>query len=979
MQNKGLIKTFAILFGILSLYSISFSVSTNAVEKEATDFAKSMVSDPTDGKSIAMYERKYIDSVANDTNLYFNLFSYNQIKEKALNLGLDLKGGINATLQVSVKDILIGLSNKSKNPIFTKAIEAATAAQVESNQPYIDIFFEKFDELKDDKTLLSDADIFGNLALSERINNNVPEEDVKAIITAEVDASISTAYQVIRTRIDQFGVTQPKIQRIGKSGRISIELPGAKDIERIEDLLQRMAALQFWEANSAQDLAGFFGQANAKVLEMMNTNEEKDTATKKDTPNLLDDEPIVPEANGLFKYFKFYGGNSSVLGYANISDTTEVMKYLRMKSIRSLLPASLRHTKFLWDAKVNPGTKQLHLYAIKGNRKNEAPISGDVISDASQEFQITGEPEVSMTMNSFGRKKWAKMTAANVGKHVAVVLDNKVYTAPVVNGPIEGGRTSISGSFTVNEAKDLATVLKAGKLPAEAHIVQSEVVGASLGEEAINKSILSFGFALLLVLVWMIFYYGKAGAFSDIALLVNMLFIAGILTAFGFVLTLPGIAGIILTIGMSVDANVIIFERIKEELAKGRKQKQSIVDGFSFKGALSAIIDANITTLLTGAILYMFGTGPVKGFALTLIIGILTSLFTAIFVTRLLIDWHTNKGGELTFNTKITKGWFQNLNVEFLKKRKMAYMISGIVIIAGIVSLATNKLNYGVDFVGGRSYIVAFEKAPAATDVADSLNKVFGSKPEVKTYGSNDRLKITTKFRIKEEGKEVDKEIKQALFSGVKQFLPKGADFEGFKGGFDNQQYGIMHSVKVEPTIADDIKKAAGLAIFASLLVVFLYILFRFKKWQYSLGAVVAVFHDVLVVLAIFSITYKFMPFDMEIGQSFIAAILTVLGYSLNDTVVIFDRIREFTGLHTKWSFDKVVNTGLSSTLGRTINTSLTTLIVLLAIFFFGGDSIAGFMFALIVGVVVGTYSSLFIASPIMYDTITKLNKDTKK
>jgi len=982
MQNKGLIKTFAILFGLVSLYSISFSFSTSSVEKKATAFAESKAADLSDGRSIAKYEKQYIDSVANDTNLYFNLFSYNQIKEKSLNLGLDLKGGINATLQVSVKDILIGLSNKSKNPVFTKAIAAASEAQKTSNQPYLAIFFEKFDALNDGKTMLSDADIFGNLSLHERINSNIPNDVVKDEITREVDSSISTAYRVIRTRIDKFGVTQPKIQRIGKSGRISIELPGAKDIERIEKLLQSTAELQFWEAYTGQDLTTYFGLANAKVAELILA--EKDVkkvidTTKTDTPNLLDEPEEAEAANNLFKYLKFYGGNYATIGTAAIKDTATVNKYLKMESIKSLLPTKQRHVKFLWGHKENEGSEDINLYAIKGNRKNEAPIQGDVIDDARQEFTVTGEARVSMTMNSNGRKKWAKMTTANVGKHVAVVLDDYVYTAPNVNEPITGGTTSITGSFTINEAKDLANVLKAGKLPAKAHIVQSEVVGASLGEEAINKSIKSFGFALLLVLLWMLFYYGKAGGFSDIALLVNILFIAGIMTAFGFVLTLPGIAGIILTIGMSVDANVIIYERIKEELAKGKKLKQAINDGFSFKGALSAIIDANITTMLTGVILYMFGTGPVKGFALTLIIGILTSLFTAIFITRMLIDWHVRRGGTLSFNTATTKNWFQNLNADFLKKRKMAYLISGAVIVFGIVSLVTNGLNYGVDFVGGRSYIVGFEQAPNPTDVGTSLKEVFNSAPEVKTFGSNDRLKITTKFRIDEEGQEIDAQIKEVLFKGLKPYLPENADFEGFKGGFDNQKYGIFHSVKVEPTIADDIKTAAGWAIFASLLVVFLYILFRFKKWQYSLGAVAAVLHDVLVVLAIFSITYKFMPFDMEIGQSFIAAILTVVGYSLNDTVVIFDRIREFTNLHTKWSFAKIVNTGLSSTLGRTINTSMTTLVVLVAIFLFGGDSIKGFMFALIVGVLVGTYSSLFIASPIMYDTVKKLEEKSEK
>jgi SecD/SecF fusion protein len=990
MQNKGLINTFAILFGLVSLYSISFTFSTNKVEKKAFEYANTIVADG-DGKEVAKVERQYLDSIANDTTLYFDLYTYNDIKEKAINLGLDLKGGINAILQVSVKDILKGLSNDSKNPIFNQALDAASAAQKTETKPFIDIFFDKFSEISKGKAKLGDPDIFGNKSLQEKINFNMTDEEVIPIIEEEVSNSISTAFRVLRTRIDKFGVTQPNIQRIGKSGRILIELPGAKDIHRVQKLLQSTAELQFWEAYSNQEIAQFLINANAKVQELLKTNSSETAdsteVAEKSISELLggEEDPTSQEAqNNLFSILspnipRSQDRQSAMIGFAALKDTAKVNKYLRMSEVRNLLPANLKYVKFLWDAKPRKDSEVITLYAIKSNRNDKPPIEGDVIDDAVQTFDQLGiNPEISMTMNSHGSKLWAKMTTANVGKFVAVVLDDYVYTAPVVNDAITSGRTSISGSYDINEAKDLANVLKAGKLPAKAHIVQSEIVGPSLGKESIQKSIYSFILALILVFIWMIFYYGKAGIFADIALLVNILFIFGILTAFGFVLTLPGIAGIILTIGMSVDANVIIFERIKEELAKGKKLKQSIVDGFSFKGALSAIIDANITTMLTGIILFMFGTGPVQGFALTLIIGILTSLFTAVFITRILVDWYTNKGGDFTFNTPITKGWFQSMNIEFLKKRKMAYIISSTVILLGIGSLLTNGLNQGVDFMGGRSYVVKFDQAPNSEEVANSLKEVFESVPEVKTYGSEKQLKITTKFRIDEEGQSIDDEIQQLLFNGLQSYLPDGSTLNDFKGGFDNQKTGIMSSIKVEPTIADDIKTAAGWAIFGSLLVVFLYILLRFKKWQFSFGAVVAVFHDVLIVLAIFSIFYKWMPFDMEIGQSFIAAILTVVGYSLNDTVVIFDRIREFTGLHRTWKFSQVVDRGLSSTLGRTINTSMTTLVVLMAIFFFGGDSIKGFMFALIVGVIVGTYSSLFVAAPIMYDTMGK-ELDTKK
>lgn len=989
MQNKGLIYTFAILFGLVSLYSISFTFSTNKVEKRAFEHANSIVTDG-DGKELARVERHYLDSIANDTNLYFNLFTYNDIKEKALNLGLDLKGGINAILQVSVKDILMGLSNDSKNPIFLQALEAATEAQKTETKPFVSIFFDKFTKIADGNAKLGDPDIFGNKSLQDKINFNMTDKEVIPIIKEEVSSSISTAFRVLRTRIDKFGVTQPNIQRIGQSGRILIELPGAKDIHRVKNLLQSTAELQFWEVYSNQDVSQFLFAANTKVQELLkdDTTEETDTTQveEKSISELLggeEDPTVEKEAeNNLFSVltpnFTQAQNTTSVIGFASLKDTARVNKFLNMKEVRALLPADMKYTKFLWDAKPNRDSEVINLYAIKSNRHGRAPIEGDVIDDAVQTFDQLGiNPEVSMTMNSHGAKLWSKMTTDNVGKFVAVVLDNYVYTAPRVSDAITTGRTSISGQFDINEARDLANVLKAGKLPAKAHIVQSEIVGPSLGKVAISKSINSFGLALLLVLIWMLFYYGKAGGFANLALLINILFIFGILTAFGFVLTLPGTAGIILTIGMSVDANVIIFERIKEELAKGKKLKQAIADGFSFKGALSAIIDANITTLLTGIILYMFGTGPVQGFALTLIIGILTSLFTAIFLTRMFVDWSANRNDHMTFNTVTTKGWFQSINMDFLKKRKTAYIISGSIILLGIGSLLTNGLNYGVDFKGGRSYVVKFDQSPNASEVKTSLKEVFQSAPEVKTYGSQDQLKITTKFRIEEEGSNIDDEIQQSLFDGLRTFLPNGTTLSDFKGGFDNQKIGIMSSIKVEPTIADDIKQAAGWAIFASLLVVFLYILFRFKKWQYSLGAVAAVFHDVLIVLAIFSIFWKILPFDMEIGQSFIAAILTVVGYSLNDTVVIFDRVREFANMHRKWEFSKVVNKGLSSTLGRTINTSMTTLVVLLAIFLFGGDSIKGFMFALIIGVIVGTYSSLFVASPIMYDTMGKI--DAKK
>ncbi|PWG06606.1 protein translocase subunit SecDF [Polaribacter aquimarinus] len=990
MQNKGLIKLFAILFGLVSLYQLSFTFLAGKVEDDAKAYSEVKGVD-SNARQRAKFERTYLDSVANKDVIDLGIakYSYNDVKDKEMNLGLDLKGGINAILQVSVKEVLKSLSNDSKNVFFNQALDAADAKQKDSNDNYLDLFFEEFEKIAGN-TKLSDPSIFGTKALSEKIKFNEDNATVKETLQEEINSSIGTAFEVLRSRIDKFGVTQPNIQRIGNSGRIQIELPGAKDIERVTKLITSKAELQFWEVYTNAEVQGFFFNANTKVAEILKDDtvleKEKDSTKKDDIDDLLGEEKDSTNINqkNLFTYLypnvaQSQQQMSSLVAQAKVLDTATVNNLLNRKEVRALLPKELRYVKFLWDYKTNKGvdgTELIGLYAIKSNRNDIATIEGDVILDAAQVFDQLNKPEVSMTMNSSGTKQWAKMTTDNVGKFVAVVLDDYVYTAPSVNTPITGGRTSISGgSMTIAEAEDIATVLKAGKLPAAARIIQAEVVGPSLGQESIDASIWSFGLAIILVLVWMILYYGKAGLYADIALIVNILFIFGILASFNAVLTLPGIAGIILTIGMSVDANVIIFERIKEGLFKKKGLKQSVEEGFSVKGALSAIIDANITTLLTGIILYVFGTGPIKGFALTLMIGIATSLFTAVFITRLLIDGAVNKGANLTFNTSISKGWFQNINVEFLKKRKIAYIISGAIILAGVASIFSIGLKQGVDFKGGRSYVVRFNQDMNATEVASTLKGAFGTAPEVKTYGTANQLKITTVYKIDEEGQEVDEQVQNTLFTGLESYLGD-TTYENFKPGFEKEGAGVMSYMKVEPTIADDIKTSALYAVFGSLLVVFLYILLRFRKVSYSIGAVIAVFHDVLIVLGVFSIFYKFMPFDMEIGQSFIAAILTVVGYSLNDTVVIFDRIREFAGIHTKWKYSEVVDKALSSTLGRTINTSLTTLLVMLAIFLFGGDSIKGFMFALIVGVAVGTYSSLFVATPIMFDTTKKDEKN---
>ena len=988
MQNKGLIRLFAILFGLVSLYQLSFSFFTSKVENEAKEYAKSR-GDLDNGRELAKLEKKYLDSINNIEviNLGVSQFTYNDIKDKEMNLGLDLKGGINAILQVSVKEVLISLSNDSKSLVFRQALKAADEAQKNNTDNYLDLFFREFEIATGTSGIkLSDPEIFGTKALREKINFNKTNEEVKEELQKEINSSINTAFEVLRSRIDKFGVTQPNIQRIGNSGRIQIELPGAKDIDRVTKLVTSKAELQFWEVFSNAEIQNYLFSANSVVTEMLKEEDAQETEEAeeaKDIQSILNEvqDSTKVEDKTLFTYLTVNFAQSeqqisSLVAQAKVGDTAMVNKLLSDRKVINLRTNDVKNVKFLWDYKSNTtpdGTEVIGLYAIKSNRNDVAPIQGDVITDAAQVFSQLNDPEVSMAMNGRGSKLWEKLTGDNVGGFVAVVLDDYVYTAPSVNQAIVGGRTSISGgSMTIEEAQDIATVLKAGKLPAAARIIQAEVVGPSLGQESIDQSTQSFILAILLVLVWMIIYYGRAGVYANIALLVNILFIFGILASFNAVLTLPGIAGIILTIGMSVDANVIIFERIKEGISKKKGLKQSVQEGFSVKGALSAIIDANITSLLTGVILYVFGTGPIKGFALTLIIGILTSLFTAVFITRLLIDGATDKGKNLTFNTSLSKGWFQNINIQFLRKRKIAYAISGAIILGGIASIASIGLKQGVDFKGGRSYVVRFDKTVNATEVSESLKEVFETAPEVKTYGSESQLKITTVYKIDEEGNDVDEEVQTALFTGLKNYLTEGTTYESFKPGFQKEGEGtnsIMSYIKVEPTIADDIKTSAVYAVFGSLLIVFLYILLRFRKISFSLGAVIAVFHDVLIVLGIFSILYKFMPFDMEIGQSFIAAILTVVGYSLNDTVVIFDRIREFAGIHTKWAYSEVVDKALSSTLGRTINTSLTTLLVMLAIFTFGGDSIRGFMFALIIGVVVGTYSSLFVATPVMYDT----------
>ncbi|MER3373360.1 MAG: protein translocase subunit SecDF [Allomuricauda sp.] len=979
MQNKGLIRLFAILFGLVSIYQLSFTFITSKLEKDAEAYAVSQISEAEEdyvAKREAL-EASYLDSISDNSVLGFT--SYEDAKTKELNKGLDLKGGINVTLQISVKDILKGLANNTKNPVFNKALADADEASKSSDNTYLELFFEAFDNIKGD-TKLASPDIFANKGLSDDINFQMTDEEVKPVIRRKIDESIVSAFEVLRERIDGFGVTQPNIQREGNSGRILVELPGARDIARAQELLSSTAQLEFWETypQSSQGLSTFFVNANERlkeILEPAETEEDDLSKPESEIDSLLSDVAqdsldMAPETNPLLGKLIPADPGSHAIARAMVTDTAEIGGYLRMPEIKRLLPNDVQFTKFLWERPAQD-SEVVELYALKSNRDGVPRISGDVVSDAQDSFDQFNKPNISMTMNTRGAKEWEELTgdAYNNQTGIAIVLDNKVYTAPgVSSGPISGGRSEITGTFTVNETKDIANVLRAGKLPASADIIQSEVVGPSLGQEAIDSGFMSFVIAMAFVLVWMIFYYGRAGIFADIALVFNILLIFGVLTSLGAVLTLPGIAGIVLTIGMSVDANVLIFERVKEELARGKGKAQAIADGFG--NALSSILDANITTGLTAIILFIFGSGPIKGFATTLLIGIVTSLFTAIFVTRLMIEaYSAKKGRRLDFSTGITKNLFSKMNIDFLVKRKIAYVVSGVLLAVSIFSLVTNGLQQGVDFVGGRSYQIRFEKAVSPSEIASELNQVFGSGTNVKTFGDANQIKVTTPYKVDEEGIEVDTEIQNKLFTSLQKYLPDGISFDDFTVGASEKSIGILQSVKVGPTIADDIKKNAFLAILGSLAVVFLYILLRFRKWQFSLGAVVAVFHDVMVVLGIFSLTGSIMPFNMEIDQAFIAAILTVIGYSLNDTVVVFDRIREIVGLKG-WKAGENINEALNSTLSRTLNTSLTTLIVLLAIFVFGGESLRGFMFAMIVGVIVGTYSSVFIATPVMFDSL---------
>ena len=1000
MQIKGAIRFLAITLAIICIYYLSFTWITTNINNDAKEYAQ--------GNVEKKYE--YLDSLSGEVvyNLGFRKYTFRECQEREINLGLDLKGGMDVILEISVEDIIQAMANNSKDTTFQSAIKLAKEYSKDSRDDFVTLFGKAFNDVDPNAKL---AAVFNTIELKDKIDFNSTNQDVLKVIREEAESAVANSFNILRSRIDRFGVVQPNIQQLDKEGRIMIALPGVEDQERVRDLLQGTANLEFWETYNNTEAYAYLLQANEVIYEIeaaqkeLNKTEAVDEEVKPDTEEavvtekeetgeelaLLDqlddaisgDSVALEETQGAERYplfsvlrpnvnQQFQPVNGSTVGFAHYSDTSKVNKYLQLKQVSAVFP---RDMEFKWGVKPfkYDDTKSLYeLHAIKvTGRDGNPPLDGDVITDARSEFdQNSGAAEVSMEMNADGAKTWARLTKNNIGNSIAVVLDDYVYSAPRVNVEIPNGRSIISGDFTINEAKDLANILKSGKLPAPAKIIQEEIVGPSLGHEAINSGLNSFLIAFLVIMAYMIFYYSrKAGLVADIALIINMFFIMGVLASLGAVLTLPGIAGIILTIGMSVDANVLIYERIREELTAGKGIKLAVKDGY--KNAYSAIIDANVTTLLTAVILYTFGTGPIKGFATTLLIGILTSLFTAIFLTRLMFEWYLKRNKEITYSTKLTNNAFKNVNIKFLEKRKIYYVISAILIFVSVGALFTKGLNQGVDFTGGRSYIVRFENSVNTQDIASYLEEAYGSTPEVKIFGDDNQVKITTKYRIDEDDIEVDHDVEAKLFAGLNPILGDDVTFEDFNADYK------MSSQKVGATIADDILYKSLVVIVLALVLMFVYIFIRFKNWQYGLGAITALMHDVLIILGIFSLAGNILPFSLEIDQAFIAAILMVVGYSINDTVVVFDRIREYIGLYPKRDRKSIMNLALNSTLSRTFSTSLSTFLVLLTIFILGGEVIRGFVFALLVGVVVGTYSSLFIATPVVYDAVHK--KDEKK
>lgn len=945
MQGKGLITIVAIVLGLICLNELLPTWYASKIEKQATAIA---------GDNPEKYQKE-IARLSKDTlNLGFTKLYYTKAKDKEMKLGLDLKGGINVLLEINQRDLVNDLTNYSTNPVLIEALNKTDEAQKNSTKPYIDNFFEQFDVInkaKGTNLKLADPEIFGNTTLTE-VKYNTPDEQVKSIVKRKIDASVGTAFEVIRTRIDKLGAIQPNVQRVPGTARISVEMPGMKDIDKVKKMLQTSAKLQFWEVQQVPEIAPYFQTLTTMV------------ATKGDSMGVAKNVNFM----NLLQLDKL---RTNGVANVKLADTAVVNKILNSKVGQSLRPANIKYTQFMWGYKPEAtDTESLVLYAIRGNINQKAPVDG-AVETANISYDELSRIVVDMQMDSKGAKEWKTLTEKNVGKPVAVTLDNRVYTAPNVVGAIPNGRTQISGNFSQEEAKELVDVLGAGKLPAGAKVVQATVVGPSLGQEAIDSGLMSFIIAFAIIIVYIIFYYGGAGVYAVIAMVINLFYIFGIMDSGDFTLTLPGIAGIVLTMAVAVDTNVIIYERTKEELFAGKSILEAYKDGF--KHALNAIIDGHTTTFLTAVVLFFFGTGPIKGFALTLMIGIAMTLFTSVLLSRVMIFSRLNKGKGLSVWTPATKNLFRNTWIDFIGKRKYAYIISAVLTIVCIISIATHGFKYGIDFTGGRNYVVRFDKDVKAEDVEEKLVALFktedgkNSSVEAKTFGTNKQLKISTDYLIQDESLKADQIIEQKLFEGLKSQLPAGTTLKDFKSA-DKDHAGIISSEKVGPSVADDIQTHGIYAVLAALAMIFIYILVRFRKWQFSLGAVAALFHDAVIILGAYSLLHKYMPFNMEINQDFIAAILTVLGYSINDTVIIFDRIREYLREKKSLTLAGLFDDSISSTLGRTFNTSFTTILVILAIFIFGGDNLRGFMFAMLIGIGFGTYSSIFVASAIAYD-----------
>lgn len=999
MQSKGWIRLVAILLAIASIWQLSFTAVTSIQEKKAEKFAEKAAEAARASAAFAQVPENdqayYLDSIRKEQNKVFidsisskKVFLWNTYKEckaKEINLGLDLKGGMNVMLQVQLQDLVQAISGNSTNPEFQKALALAKERSVNSREDYITLFANAWKEVSNGQSL---AQIFGTYEMKDRITPTSSDSEVISVIREEAESAVANSFNVLRSRIDRFGVTQPSIQKLGNSGRILVELPGVKEPERVRKLLQGTASLEFWETYTSQELSGYLAEANAKLAEILSDDVDSSevaqpvavTEPANDADSLLTSEiaqnqntsaefAAYKKANPLFAVLNPSGTNNACIGFASAIDTAAVNKYLSMPQIAEIFPAEF---KPMWTVKPSEyvqGDNVFELVAIKAtSRDGKAKLDGGVITDARVVYDhgSNGEPSVSMSMNAEGANIWARMTSDNVGKQIAIVLDNMVYSYPNVQNAITGGSSSITGHFTPDEATDLVNVLKSGKLPAPATIIQEQVVGPSLGAKSINAGMISFVIAFLLVLAYMIFFYQGAGLAADFALLCNVLLLFGVLVSFGAVLTLPGIAGLVLTMGMAVDANVIIYERIKEELAAGKGLSKAIADGY--KNAYSAIIDGQVTTLLTGVVLFIFGSGPVQGFATTLIIGIITSVLTSIFITRLIFDDRIEKGKSISFENNLTRNFLKNTRVDFIALRKWTYAISGALILISIVSIFTKGFTYGVDFTGGRTYVVRFDQPVTAEQVRSAALVEFDGAVEVKQFGGESQMKITTQYKNDQESTDVDAEVEAKLYNALKPFFAeKDITLDEFKSTVDNPN-GIISSDKVGPTIANDMKRDAIIAVILSLLVIFAYIAVRFKGWTWGLGGVVSLAHTAIIVIGFFSLFSGILPFNLDVDQTFIAAILTIIGYAINDNVVIFDRIREFRVLHPNIDIKVNTNQAINATLTRTINTSVSTLVTMLAIAIFGGESIRGLAVALILGICIGIYASIFIGTPVMYD-----------